>query len=218
MINHYFIRWVHNKYWTVDKPQRQCCSIHNLVTSKAKHAYNIQMFCIFIFCRMCIYNNNRFVDIDRSKPIEHSKMFYFQPHFLIIYVTSWAICLYWSLCKSTDIPAGHTLRKRVSSRCDITFTNKTFPITKHTQNQGSQLTWGNIFSTSIPNLSTIRTLAITTQNTIIFCSDLELMIRSWFSTTWIVINSNKFVDVYIVICEGLIANSSAACHRSEFTL
>ena len=49
MINHYFIRWVHNKYWTVDKPQRPCCSIHNLVTSKAKHAYNIQMFCIFLF-------------------------------------------------------------------------------------------------------------------------------------------------------------------------
>ena len=48
--------------------------------------------------------------------------------------------LYCSLCKSTDIPAGHTLRKRVSSRCDITFTNKTFPITKHSQNQSSQLT------------------------------------------------------------------------------
>ena len=142
----------------------------------------------------------------------------FSTPFLIIYVTSWAICLYWSLWKSTDIPAGHTLRKRVSSRCDITFTNKTFPITKHSQNQSSQLTWGNIFSTSIPNLSTIRTLAITTQNTIIFCSDLELMIRSWFSTTWIVINSNKFVDVCIVICESLIADSSAACHRSEFTL
>ena len=77
-INHYFIRWVHNKYWTVDKPQRPCCSIHNLITSKAKHAYNIQMFCIFIFCRMCIYNNNRFVDIDRSKPIEHLYIFYFQ--------------------------------------------------------------------------------------------------------------------------------------------
>ena len=142
----------------------------------------------------------------------------FSTPLLIIYVTSWAICLYWSLCKSTDIPAGHTLRKRVSSRCDITFTNKTFPITKHSQNQGSQLTWGNIFSTSIPNLSTIRTLAITTQNTIIFCSDLELMIRSWFSTTWIFINSNKFVYVCIVICEGWIADSSAACNRSEYTL
>ena len=138
--------------------------------------------------------------------------------FLIIHVTSWAICLYWWLCKLTDIPVGHTLRKRVSSTCDITFTNKTFPITKHIQNQSSQLTWGNIFSTSIPNLSTIRTLAITTQNTIIFCSDLEMMLKSWFSTTWMFIVSNKLVDVYIVICESLIADSSASCHRSESTL
>ena len=49
MLNHYLITWVHDKYWTVDKAQRPCCSIHNLITSKAKHAYNIQMFCIFIF-------------------------------------------------------------------------------------------------------------------------------------------------------------------------
>ena len=79
MINHYFLRWVHNKYWTVDKPQRPYCSIHSLITSNAKHVYNIQRFCIFIFCRMCIYNSNRFMDIDRSKCIEHSNIFYFQP-------------------------------------------------------------------------------------------------------------------------------------------
>ena len=176
------------------------------------------MFCIFNFLSYVHIQQQSFCGYWQVQTHWTFKNVLFSTPFLIIYVTSWAICLYWSLCKSTDIPAGHTLRKRVSSRCDITFTNKTFPFTKHSQNQVSQLTWGNIFSTSIPNLSTIRTLAITTQNTIIFCSDLELMIRSWFSTTWIVINSNKLVDVCIVICESLIADSSAACHRSEFTL
>ena len=175
------------------------------------------MFCIFIFIVGPYTTTIVSWILTGSNPLNIQIYFTFNPfpnytcHIL-------SYLLYWPLCKSTDIPAGHTLRKLVSSRWDITFTNKTFPITKHIQNQSSQLTWGNIFSTSIPNLSTIRTLAITTQNTIIFCSDLEMMLKSWFSTTWIFIISNKFVDVYIFICKSLIADSSASCHRSESIL